>query len=672
MRFVDLAATSTAVAATSGRRAKVELLAEALRKLAPEELVAGSGYLAGELRQRQTGVGYASLRELPPAAEQPTLTVAGVDAAIAELAEVRGPGSQQRRRELLAALFGAATVEERRLLLGLFSGELRQGAQAGLLAEAVARAAEVPLPTVRRALLLAGDLKTVAAAALTGGSGALTGFALQVGRPLAPMLAQSAASVEEALTTVGLPAVVDVKLDGIRIQVHRSGDDIAVFTRSLDEITSRVPEVVAAVRSLPARELVLDGEAIGLDASGRPRPFQETASRAATRGARRAVRDEVARAPADTEAAEVDRTRREATELVDGAPGPSGAVDGASGPSGAVDGAPGPSGAVDGASGPSGAVDGASGPSGAVDGASGGLRAATGAGGGADADGGGTRSFGAAPVAPSTAGSVRSVGPVDISEVPRIGTSGTAPAEIPGPERPATVAPSVVAAANTSGGVVLTPYFFDILHLDGVDLLDVPGHERWAALARTVSPAQLVERITVDTVEQASAAFAAAVDAGHEGIVVKAPEAAYDAGRRGAAWVKVKPRHTLDLVVLAVEWGSGRRKGWLSNLHLGARDPETGGFVMLGKTFKGLTDELLRWQTERFQELAVERGDWVVRVRPEQVVEIAFDGVQSSPRYPGGVALRFARVLRYRDDKTAAEADTIDTVRAIHAGRRPD
>ncbi|MDW5323599.1 ATP-dependent DNA ligase [Plantactinospora sp. KLBMP9567] len=641
MRFVDLAATSTAVAATSGRRAKVELLAEALRKLAPEELVAGSGYLAGELRQRQTGVGYASLRELPPAAEQPTLTVAGVDAAIAELAEARGPGSQQRRRELLAALFGAATVEERRLLLGLFSGELRQGAQAGLLAEAVARAAEVPLPTVRRALLLAGDLKTVAAAALTGGSGALTGFALQVGRPLAPMLAQSAASVEEALTTVGLPSVVDVKLDGIRIQVHRSGDDIAVFTRSLDEITSRVPEVVAAVRSLPARELVLDGEAIALDASGRPRPFQETASRAATRGARRAVRDEVARAPADTEAAEVDRTRREATELVDRAPGPSGAVDGASGVAGAVDSA------------------------------SGGLRAATGAG-GAVADGGGTRSFGAAPVAPSTAGSVRSVGPVDISEVPRIGTSGTAPAEIPGPERPATVAPSVVAAANTSGGVVLTPYFFDILHLDGVDLLDAPGHERWAALARTVSSAQLVERITVDTVEQASAAFAAAVDAGHEGIVVKAPEAAYDAGRRGAAWVKVKPRHTLDLVVLAVEWGSGRRKGWLSNLHLGARDPETGGFVMLGKTFKGLTDELLRWQTERFQELAVERGDWVVRVRPEQVVEIAFDGVQSSPRYPGGVALRFARVLRYRDDKTAAEADTIDTVRAIHAGRRPD
>ncbi|MFD0968997.1 ATP-dependent DNA ligase [Plantactinospora endophytica] len=636
MRFVDLATTSAAVAATSGRRAKVELLAGALRDLAPDELAAGSAYLAGELRQRQTGVGYASLRELPPPAEQPTLTVAGVDAAIAELSEVRGPGSQHRRRELLSALFEAATVDERRMLLGLFSGELRQGAQAGLLAEAIARAAEVPLPTVRRALLLAGDLKTVAVAALTGGSGALSGFALQVGRPLSPMLAQSAASVEEALTAVGLPAVVDVKLDGIRIQVHRSGDDIAVFTRSLDEITSRVPEVVAAVRSLPARELVLDGEAIALDAAGRPRPFQETASRAATRGARRAVRDEADRAHGVTAGAEAGGGHPAGIEA--------GRAQGGAEPAEA------------------GFAPDAAGDAGV---------------GSAQTDaevvgGGGTRSFGAAPAAPSTAGAARMVGPVDISEVPRIGTSGTAPAEIPGPDRPVTAAPSVVAAASTSGGVVLTPYFFDILHLDGVDLLDAPGHERWAALAATVSATQLVERITVDTVEQASAAFAAAVDAGHEGIVVKAPDAAYDAGRRGAAWVKVKPRHTLDLVVLAVEWGSGRRKGWLSNLHLGARDPETGGFVMLGKTFKGLTDELLRWQTERFQELAVERGDWVVRVRPEQVVEIAFDGVQSSPRYPGGVALRFARVVRYRDDKSAAEADTIEAVRAIHAGRRPD
>ncbi|WP_431936964.1 ATP-dependent DNA ligase [Micromonospora sp. RP3T] len=524
MRFAELAATSAAVGATGGRRAKVELLAAALRGLDPAEIAAGAGYLAGELRQRQTGVGWAGLRDLPPPAAAPTLTVSGVDAAIEEISRVGGTGSQARRRELVGRLFAAATVDEQRLLVGLFRGELRQGAQAGLLAEAVARAAEVPVTVVRRALLLAGDLRAVAVAALTGGAAALAGFGLQVGRPLAPMLAQSAPSVDEALTATGTPAVVDVKLDGIRIQVHRSGQDIAVFTRSLDEITGRLPEVVAAVRALPARELVLDGEAIGLDAAGRPLPFQQTSSHAARR------------------------------------------------------------------------------------------------------------------TTPST--------------------TGRTP-----------VAPAVLAAAERAGEPVLTPYFFDLLHLDGADLIDLPGRERWATLARAVDPALLVGRVEVDDAAQAAAAFAAAVDAGQEGVVVKDPAAPYDAGRRGAAWVKVKPRHTLDLVVLAVEWGSGRRQGWLSNLHLGARDPGTGEFVMLGKTFKGLTDELLRWQTERFLALAVEKGDWVVRVRPEQVVEIAFDGVQTSSRYPGGMALRFARVVRYRDDKTAAEADTIDAVRAIHAGR---
>ncbi|WP_176733734.1 ATP-dependent DNA ligase [Micromonospora peucetia] len=521
VRFLDLAATSAAVGATRSRRAKVELLAAALRALDEREVPAGAGWLAGELRQRQTGVGWASLRDLPPPAAEPTLTVAAVDAAIDEIASVHGPGSQARRRALLGALFAAATTEEQRLLTGLFSGELRQGAQAGLLAEAVAWAAAVPVAAVRRALLLAGDLRGVAVAALDGGAAALAAFGLQVGRPLAPMLAQSAPSVDEALAATGTPAVVDVKLDGIRIQVHRSGDDIAVFSRSLDDITARVPEVVAAVRALPARELVLDGEAIGLDETGRPLPFQETSSRAARR---------------------------------------------------------------------------------------------------------------------STAGG-----------------TGRAP-----------VAPAVRA---TAGETVLTPYFFDLLHLDGDDLIDLPGRERWAALDAAVDASLLVGRMEVDGPERAGEAFAAAVDAGQEGVVVKAPDAPYDAGRRGAAWVKVKPRHTLDLVVLAVEWGSGRRAGWLSNLHLGARDPRTGDFVMLGKTFKGLTDEVLRWQTERFLALAVEHGDWEVRVRPEQVVEIAFDGVQTSSRYPGGMALRFARVVRYRDDKTAAEADTIDAVRAIHAGR---
>ena len=506
MRFLDIAVTSAAVAATSGRKAKIELLAGTLRRLDPGEIVAGAAYLAGELRQRQTGVGYAALRERPAPAAEATLTVAAVDAAIAEMSTVARAGSQARRKQLLGALFGAATEAEQQLLVGLFSGELRQGAQAGLLAEAIAVAAEVPAATVRRALLLAGDLKLVASAALTGGAPALARIQLRVGTPLSPMLASSAPDVAAALAATGAPAIVDAKLDGIRIQVHRSGDDVAIFTRSLDDITARLPEVVAEVRALPLREAILDGEAMLLDEAGRPRPFQETSSRAATRG------------------------------------------------------------------------------------------------------------------------------------------------------------------APASG---LRPYFFDLLHLDGTDLLDEPGRVRWAALADTVPAASAVGRTEAETEEQAAGAFAAALAAGQEGVVIKAPDAPYDVGRRGSAWVKVKPRHTLDLVVLAVEWGNGRRRGWLSNLHLGARDPQTGEFVMLGKTFKGLTDELLRWQTERFQQLAVSDDGWVVRVRPEQVVEIAFDGVQTSPRYPGGVALRFARVLRYRDDKPAAEADTIDTVRSIGTGHPP-
>ncbi|GIM72039.1 DNA ligase B [Winogradskya consettensis] len=504
MQFLDLAATSAAVAAVSGRKAKIDLLAAALRRLDPDEIAPGSAYLAGELRQRQTGVGYAALRDRPAPAAEASLTVREVDERIAEISVVAGAGSQARRRELLGSLFTKATGDEQRLLIGLFGGELRQGAQAGLLADAIARAAEVPVTAVRRALLLSGDLKKVAVAALTGGAPALSEISLQVGTPLTPMLAASAPDVGAALLSTGAPATADVKLDGIRIQVHRSGDEIAVFTRSLDDITSRLPGVVAAVRALSVNEIVLDGEAMALDANGRPRPFQETSSRAATR------------APA--------------------------------------------------------------------------------------------------------------------------------------------------------GNGELRPYFFDLLHLGGTDLLDEPGRVRWSALAEAVPAGLIVGRRTVETEEQAAEAFAAAIAAGQEGLVIKAPEAPYDVGRRGSAWVKVKPRHTLDLVVLAVEWGHGRRKGWLSNLHLGARDPRTGGFVMLGKTFKGLTDELLRWQTERFQELAVDDNGWVVTVRPEQVVEIAFDGVQTSPRYPGGVALRFARVLRYRDDKPADQADTIDMVIAIGNG----
>jgi DNA ligase-1 len=605
VRFLDIAATSAAVAATSGRKAKIELLAGALRRLDPGEIVAGAAYLSGELRQRQTGVGYASLRDRPEPAAEATLTVAAVDAAIAEISAVSGTGSQARRKQLLGALFGAATATEQLLLIGLFGGELRQGAQAGLLAEAIAAAAEVPAATVRRALLLSGDLKLVAEAALTGGAPALAQIHLRVGTPLSPMLASSAPDVAAALLATGAPAVVDTKLDGIRIQVHRSGDDVAVFTRSLDDITARLPEVVAQVRALPLREVILDGEAMLLDGSGRPRPFQETSSRAATRSAARRT------SPA----------RRAASAV----PGVVAAAGGEPGGSDVVSAAPGALTAGGGDSGGSDVV------SGAV------------AGGGGETLGNSVSS--AMPGAP-----IRGDGEGNAS-----GADGS------------------VRAGRTgdASGSGLRPYFFDLLHLDGVDLLDEPGRVRWAALAETVPAAVTVGRSVAETEEQAAAAFAAALAAGQEGVVIKDPEAPYDVGRRGSAWVKVKPRHTLDLVVLAVEWGHGRRHGWLSNLHLGARDPKTGGFVMLGKTFKGLTDELLRWQTERFQQLAVADNGWGVTVRPVQVVEIAFDGVQTSPRYPGGVALRFARVLRYRDDKSADEADTLDTVRAIGAGHPP-
>lgn len=498
MLFADLAATSAAVAATSGRKAKVALLAGALKDLRdPVEIAAASAFLSGEMRQRQIGLGYAGLRDLPSPAPVATLSVLDIDRAFAEIGTVSGVGSQARRKALVQALFGAATADEQRLMTGIVSGELRQGAQAGLMADAIAMAAGVSVSAIRRALLLSGDLKTVAVAALMGGEPALHEFTLTLGRPVAPMLAQSAPDIGAALEATGVPAAVDAKLDGVRIQVHRAGDEVAIFSRSLDDLTSRMPEIVAQIRQLALRAVVLDGEALATDPSGRPRPFQETASR--------------------------------------------------------------------------------------------GMR-------------------------------------------------------------------------HDSGS--LAPYFFDLLHVDGQDFIDEPGSRRWSALDTFVPESMRVRRVVVSDAEQATQAYHEALAAGQEGVVVKAAESAYDVGRRGSAWVKVKPRHTFDLVILAAEWGHGRRHGWLSNLHLGARDPD-GGFVMLGKTFKGLTDQMLAWQTEKLLSLATERGDWVVHVRPELVVEIAFDGVQRSSRYPGGVALRFARVLRYREDKRADEADTIDAVRAL-------
>ena len=518
MLLVDVATTSTDVAALSSRTAKIgrlaELLASAMVEADPALVGVVVSWLSGDLPQRQIGVGWAALRSIPAAAQEPSLTVSGVHSSFTEIGSVAGKGSQGIRSNLLGALFAAATENEQTFLRRLLGGELRQGALVGVMVDAVARAADVPAAEVRRAAMLGGDLPAVAAAVLADGRTALSEFTLRVGRPVGPMLAQTATGVDDALAKLGGTAIVEAKLDGARVQIHRDGDTVSVYTRSLDDVTARLPEVVDAALALPVATLIADAEAIALRPDGRPHRFQVTASRFG-RGAR-------------------------------------------SGRDSGVDAA---------------------------------------------------------------------------------------------------------AARDTQP---LSVFFFDVLHLDGVDLLDLPAAERLAALDAIVPVSQRVDRLTTADGESASQFLAATLAAGHEGVMAKSPTAPYEAGRRGAGWLKVKPVHTLDLVVLAVEWGSGRRTGKLSNIHLGARDPATGGFVMLGKTFKGMTDEMLAWQTTRFLELASGPTEgYVVKVRPEQVVEIAFDGVQASTRYPGKMALRFARVLRYRDDKGPAEADTIDTVRTL-------
>jgi len=505
MLLADLVDVSAAVGATPSRKAKTGLIADLLLAADPAERSLVAHYLSGRLRQRRTGLGWRSLQALPSPAGGPSLSVAEVDAAFQAMAELSGAGSAGARTALAAELFARATETEQRWLRAVTVGEVRQGALESVVTDALARAAGVPLAAVRRAAMLAGGSTYVVDAAFAGVP-TLEAVGLTVGRPVMPMLASSAPDVAAAIAKAAGASGdvgVDAKLDGIRIQVHRDGDEVVVATRSLDDITARLPEVVAVVRALPATRLVLDGEALSMADDGRPRPFQETASRTATQ------------------------------------------------------------------------VEGA-------------------------------------------------------------------------------------------GGTVVSPYFFDLLHLDGDDLIDRPARERWTALERLVPAEHRVRRWVGSSVEDATAFADGVLAAGHEGVVVKSVEAAYDAGRRGSAWVKVKPVHTLDLVVLAVEHGSGRRRGWLSNIHLGARDPSSPtGFVMLGKTFKGMTDEMLAWQTSRFRELEVEDDGWVVTVRPEQVVEIAFDGLQRSTRYPGGLALRFARVVRYRDDKAVDESDTIETVRGL-------
>src|SRR4051794_20946519 len=507
--LADVVAASTAVAATRARTAKATAIADVLKRADPDEVPPVTAWLSGEPLQSRLGVGWRTLSRLAhePAAT-PGLTVAAVDGVLAELAATSGAGSAARRGALLAGLFGAATGEEQRFLARLLAGELRQGALEGVVLDAVAAAADVPPAAVRRAFMLSGSLPGTAATALAGGVAALEAVRLEVGRPVHPMLASPGSSLDDALADLGADVTVEFKLDGARVQVHRDGDDVRVWTRTLREVTEAVPELVERVRALPCRSAVLDGETLALDDDGRPRPFQDTMSR-----------------------------------------------------------------------------------------------------------------FG---------------------------------------------------AASADENVLLSPFFFDLLHLDGRDLLDEPLATRLDALAGLLAAEEhavlRMPGVRRPDPEQAARVLADALAAGHEGVVVKDLGAAYAAGRRGRAWQKVKPVHTLDLVVLGAEWGYGRRSGKLSNIHLGARDPDSGEPVMVGKTFKGMTDELLDWQTRTFPGLARERPDWGVLLRPELVVEIALDGAQRSPRYPGGLALRFARVLRYRPDKTPAEADIVDAVRALLPG----
>jgi DNA ligase-1 len=507
MQLHEIVETSRRVAAIAGRRAKIELLASCLARAAPGWVEAAVGLLSGAPRQGKIGIGYATLREarqVPPAAS-PTLTLAELDDALDRLLQVRGKGTGAERARLLQELFARATADEQDFLVRLLLGELRQGALEGLMIEAIAKASALPVGDVRRAVMMAGDAGVVAKAALGEGVSGLARFAIELFRPIKPMLAQPAEDLADALGTLG-HAALEYKLDGARVQAHKAGADVRVFSRRLNEVTAAVPEIVAAVQGLPVREAILDGEAIALRPDGWPQPFQIT-------------------------------MRRFGRKL--------------------------------------------------------------------------------------DVGAMRQSLP-------------------------------------------LRSFYFDLLALDGTPLIDRPAGERVAAL-RDALPDNLRIPRTVTEREDEAAAFACqALAAGHEGVMAKALEAPYEAGARGKSWLKIKTATTLDLVVLAAEWGNGRRQGWLSNLHLGARDPANGGFVMLGKTFKGMTDQMLAWQTEQFLAREIARDRYTVYVRPELVVEIAFNDLQASPHYPGGLALRFARVKAYRPDKRADEADTIDTVRAIY------
>ena len=505
MLLARVVETSERVKATSKRLEKIELLAALLKQLQGEECEIAVAFLCGYARQGRIGVGYAAIRDsTAPAAESAALELADVDRAFASLAAIQGRGADAQRRELLRGLMARATAPEQRFLSALLFGEIRQGALEGVMVEALARAGNASAEEVRRAVMMAGDIARVARSLLEEGPAGLARYTIQLFRPVQPMLAQTAEDVEGALGDLG-EAALEFKFDGARVQVHRSGDEVAIFSRALNDVTGAVPEIVEAVRALPGRDLILDGEIVSLTPDGRPQPFQVTAKRFGRK-------------------LDLERMR----------------------------------------------------------------------------------------------------------------------AELP-----------------------LTPYWFDLLYLDGQPLIDEAQARRFSALSALAPAAGLVPHLVTADPEKGSEFLRLALDRGNEGLMAKAIGAAYAAGSRGQSWLKIKKAHTLDLVILAAEWGSGRRKGWLSNLHLGARDTEKGGFAMLGKTFKGLTDEMLTWQTEQFLKLEIGRDGYTVYIEPKIVAEIAFSDIQASTRYPSGMALRFARVKRYRPDKTAAEADTVETVRKL-------
>src|SRR5436190_3934969 len=510
MLLAELLAASERVAGTRSRLAKIDALAECLRRLDSPEIALGVAYLSGDTRQGRIGVGYATLKGARAAAPASAarLPLAHIDEALARLAQTKGEGSAAERARLLAELFAGATAPEQDFLARLLLGELRQGALEGIMLDAIAKAAKLPPERVRAAAMRAGGLPAVAEAALTEGESGLARFALEVFRPVQPMLAQASEDVADAIERLGR-AAFEWKLDGARVQAHKSGSQIRVFTRSLSEVTFAVPEIAAALRDCPPGEAILDGETIALKPDGTPYPFQETMRRFGRK--------------LDVEAS-------------------------------------------------------------------------------------------------------RAAYPLSV-------------------------------------------FFFDCLLADGDDLTARPARERFDVLAKILPAKILIPRLVTGDREAAQAFYDEALARGHEGVMAKALEAPYEAGSRGAGWLKVKEAHSLDLAVIAVEWGSGRRKGWLSNLHLAAFDPATGDFVMLGKTFKGMTDKMLAWQTERLLSIETSRDRHVVHVRPELVAEIAFNEIQQSPTYPSGFALRFARVKRYREDKNAKDADTIATVRALYEGQ---